>query len=205
VSVYNRFVLPWVLHLSCASPPIAKQRQKVLPKARGVVLEVGMGTGLNLPFYAADQIDRIYGLEPAQEMVKRAKLVAKAMPFDVEFIALPGEQIPLEDHSIDTVVLTYTLCTIGDPTTALAGMKRVLKPDGVLLFCEHGRAPDARVARCQDRLNGVWSACAGGCNLNRNIPELIEKAGFQLVDLQTGYLAGTPKFAGFNYWGEGRV
>ena len=205
MGLYDRYVLPWVLHLGCSSPPIAKQREKVVPKAKGVILEVGMGTGLNIPFYNPALVERVYGLEPAPEMRKRAEPAANRASFPVDFIELPGEEIPLEDDSVDTVVLTFTLCTIPDAMKALKGMKRVLKPDGTLLFCEHGLAPDPGVVRWQNRLNGIWHACAGGCNLNRDIPSLIREAGFKITDLHTLYLPNTPKVAGYNYWGMARI
>jgi SAM-dependent methyltransferase len=205
MGLYNRYLLPTVLHLSCATPPIAKQRQKVVPKARGIVLEVGMGTGLNLAYYQPDQIDKVIGLEPAPEMMQRARRVAKGLAFDVEFVEATAEEMPIDDNSIDTIVLTFTLCTIPAPKAALLAMRRVLKPGGRLLFCEHGAAADPKVARCQDRLNGVWKMCAGGCNLNRDIPALLRDAGFTLTELHTLSLPSLPKIAGFNYWGEALI
>ncbi len=201
---YSRYILPTVLHLSCGSKPIAYQRQKVVPRATGRVLEVGIGTGLNLPFYDPNKVDFVYGLEPASEMSKRARRIADEAAFPVKFIDLPGEEIPLDDHSVDTVLLTYTLCTIPDPLAALEGMRRVLKPDGQLLFCEHGLAPDAKVQRWQNRLNSMRSALCGGCQLNRSIPDLIEAGGFHVTDIETMYLPSTPSIAGFNYWGSAR-
>ena len=140
-------------------------------------------------------------LDPEAGMLKRARRVAARLPFDVEHLQLKGEEIPLDADSVDTVLITYTLCTIPDVATALGGMRRVLKPGGRLLFCEHGRAPDAGVARWQDRINPYWRRVFGGCNLNRDVPALLDRAGFRIDRLQTMYLPRTPRLAGFNYWG----
>lgn len=202
MGLYDKFVLPRLLNAACGTKPILKQREKVVPQCTGRVLEIGMGTGLNLPYYDASKIEMVYGLEPVAEMVAQARPRAAQAPFPVEFIDLPGEQIPLPDESIDTVLLTYTLCTIPGVADALAGMRRVLKPGGQLIFCEHGRAPDASVGKWQDRLNGVWGAIAGGCNINRDIPTLLVEGGFSITDMQSMYLPSTPKVLGFNYWGN---
>ncbi|MDC3401957.1 class I SAM-dependent methyltransferase [Alphaproteobacteria bacterium] len=204
MGLYEKYVLPRFLDTACGTKPILKQREKVVPHCTGRVLEVGMGTGLNLPFYDPSKIDCVIGLEPAPEMVKRAKPVADAMPFPVEFIDLPGEEIPLEDNSVDTVLLTYTLCTIPGAEQALAGMRRVLKPGGQLLFCEHGKAPDVAIHKWQNRLNGGWKVLAGGCNMNRDIPNLISDSGFKITDMTSMYLPSTPRVLGFNYWGHAK-
>ena len=127
---------------------------------------------------------------------------AAHLDFPVEFIGLPGEEIPLDAQSVDTVLVTYALCTIPDPVTALKGMRRVLKPGGKLIFCEHGLAPDASVQKWQSRINPVWRKIAGGCNINRDIPGLLESAGFAASNMESQYLPSTPKVAGFNYWGS---
>ncbi len=123
-------------------------------------------------------------------------------PLEIEFLDLPGEEIPLEDEAADTVLVTYTLCTIPDVMRALGGMRRVLKPSGKLIFCEHGEAPDESVKRWQARLDPMWGKIAGGCHLNRPVPQLIQDGGFRVSDIQVMYLPGTPRFAGFNYWGS---
>ena len=199
---YDRHVLPKVLNWTCGMKPVQKQRQKVVPLAEGCVLEIGIGSGLNLPYYDPDKIDRVIGLDPSREMLAYAK--RKAVPFTVEYLAPQGDAIPLEKESVDTVLVTYTLCTIPDASAALNGMRRVLKPGGRLIFCEHGKAPDVGVRRWQDRLNPLWGRLGGGCNLNRDIPALIEGAGFAIDNLETMYLPSTPRFAGFNYWGTAR-
>lgn len=160
-----------------------------------------MGSGLNLPFYDPQQVEQVLGLEPSGEMRRRAARRARRVDFDVQFIDLPGEEIPLDDASIDTVLVTYALCTIPDVERALQQMRRVLKPGGELIFCEHGLAPDEGVARWQARINPLWHRLAGGCNLNRDVPALIRGAGFAIGELDTMYLPRVPRFAGFNYWG----
>lgn len=205
MKLYDKYVLPHFINFACGMKPITYQRKKVVPEASGRILEVGMGSGLNIPFYDPSKVEKVFGLEPSSDMrTLAAKRVAVA-PFEVEFIDLPGEEIPLDDNSVDTVLLTYTLCTIPDTQKALAQMKRVLKPGGKLLFSEHGVAPDESVERWQKRINPIWKPIGGGCNLNRAIPQLIEQAGFKIKDMDMGYLPGTPKFAGFNYWGEATI
>lgn len=202
MGLYQKYILPSLIGSACGTRPIMKQREKIVPDCVGSVLEVGIGTGLNLPYYDASRVTRVFGLEPSIEMRRRALPAASLAAFPVEFIDLPGEEIPLGDNSIDTVLLTFTLCTISDPSRALAGMRRVLKPDGKLIFCEHGRAPDLKIARWQDRLNGAWKRIAGGCNMNRDIPKLLTASGFAIETLDTMYLPGTPRVLGFNYWGR---
>ncbi len=204
MGLYEKYLLPRVINAACGMEPITRQRAKVVPLARGRVLEIGVGAGHNIPHYDAGKVEMLYALEPSEEMRALAADRAGKAPFRVEFIDLPGEAIPLEDNSVDTVVTTYTLCTIPDTLTALRGMLRVLRPDGQLLFCEHGIAPDAPVAVWQNRLNRFWKPIGGGCNINRAIPALIEAAGFKINDLQTMYLPGTPRVMGYNYWGSAR-
>ncbi len=177
-----------------------KQREKVVPLARGRVLEVGIGSGLNLGFYDATKVTKVWGLDPSPEMTRIAQEAARLTPIDVEFIGLPGDEIPLEDNSVDTVLLTYTLCTIPDSAPALRQMARVLRPGGELIFCEHGAAPDTSVRRWQDRINPIWKRFAGGCHLNRSIPALIEEGGFRIEAMDTMYIPGW-RPASFNYWG----
>lgn len=202
MGIYERYILPPLIDLSCGTGPIRKQRAKVVPLARGRVLEVGMGTGHNLEFYDAQNVEVVFGLEPSAGMRVKAEKNLAASPVPVEWVDLPGERVPLPDNSVDTVVLTFTLCTIADYEGALAQMRRVLKPGGQLLFCEHGQAPDQAVQRMQDRINPLWKRLAGGCHVNRPIPRYIEQAGFDIQAIETMYLPGTPRFAGFNYWGN---
>ena len=204
MGLYNRYILPRVVHFTCGRKPNMRQRTKVVPRARGRVLEVGIGSGLNLPFYDPTTVTRVWGLDPSPEMTRMAEPQARALGFEVEFIGAPAEAIPLEDHSVDTVLVTYTLCTIPDVMPALREMARVLRPSGELIFCEHGLAPDASVRRWQHRLNPIWKRVGGGCNLDRPIPALIEAGGFAIRDLETMYLPGW-RPASFNYWGAAAV
>lgn len=201
MSIYEEYVLPHLIHLACGNTVADRQRQKIVPHAEGRVLEVGMGSGLNLRHYDPDRVELVWGLEPSAGMRRKARRNLAGAPVDVRWLDLPGEEIPLESGSVDTVVLTYTLCSIAEWLSALEQMRRVLKPGGRLLFCEHGAAPEERVRRRQDRLNPVWKRIAGGCNLNREIPGLLESGGFAIQGLETMYLPKTPKFAGYNYWG----
>ena len=198
---YENRVLPKLIELGCTTEPILKQREKVVPFAEGRVLEVGMGPAINLPFYDVSKVEMVWGLEPSEGMrLKAAPRIANA-PFPVEWLGLPGEEIPLDDDSADTVLLTFTLCTIPDFMKALMQMRRVLKPGGRLLFAEHGAAPDESTRKWQDRINPLWKQFTGGCNINREIPQAIENAGFKIEELDTMYLPGGPKIAAFQYWG----
>ncbi len=178
-----------------------KQREKVVPLATGRVLEIGIGSGLNIPFYNTNQVEHLWGLDPSREMWAIARKNAVQHHLDVEFIESSAESIPLENNSVDSVLMTYTMCTIPEVRSALDEIRRVLKPSGQLLFSEHGLAPDKDVQRWQNRLNPAWNRFAGGCNLNRPIPQLLEQAGFICPDLQTMYLPGW-KPGSFNYWGS---
>jgi ubiquinone/menaquinone biosynthesis C-methylase UbiE len=175
----------------------------MIPRARGVVLEVGVGSGLNLPFYTS-AVTRLYGVDTSAELLVMARANETRASFPVELRQLPAERISLETATIDTVVSTWTLCSIADPTAALREMRRVLKPGGTLLFVEHGLSPDARVRAWQDRLTPVWRALAGGCHLNRKIDQLIQAAGFAIAELQTGYVPG-PRMLTYMYEGVGAV
>ena len=200
MGLYGKYVLPRVVHLACSARPNMRQREKLVPLASGRVLEVGMGSGLNLPFYDARRVTKVWGLEPSPEMSKMASAAVEAVAFDVEFVSAGGEQIPLDSESFDTVLMTFTLCTIPDAERALREIARVLKQGGQLLFCEHGAAPDAGVRRWQNRINPLWRRLAGGCHLNRDIPGLIRRGGFEITRMDTMYIPGW-RPASFNYWG----
>jgi len=197
---YDKYILPKVIHCACSMKPNMLQRRKVVPEAEGVVLEIGIGSGLNFPYYDATRVTKVLGLDPSPDITRMAKEAAALMPFDVEFIGLPGEYIPLESGSVDTVVMTYTLCSILNPETALRQMVRVLKPGKKLIFCEHGVAPDQSVRLWQDRLNPIWSYLGGGCQLNRDIPDLLVEGGFKINTMKADYIPGW-RPASFNYWG----
>ena len=201
MSLYEKYILPRFLNCACGSKPIKYQREKVVPKAEGIVLEVGIGSGLNIPFYDSSKIDKIVGLDPSCELNVMAEKVAREHAIDIEFVQSSAEDIPLLDNHFDTVLVTYTMCTIPDAVAANKEMRRVLKPEGRLIFCEHGVAPDLKVSKWQHRIDPYWTKIAGGCHLNRNIPDLIRSAGFQIQSMEEMYLPSTPKFAGYNYWG----
>jgi ubiquinone/menaquinone biosynthesis C-methylase UbiE len=201
---YERHVLPWLVDLACSVRPVRRQRQKVVPLARGRVLEIGIGTGLNLAHYDRAVVETIVGLDPGVEMHPLARRRSRNAGLAVELVGLSAERIPFDDGSFDTVLVTYALCTIPDPLAALREMRRVLRPGGRLVFCEHGRAPEASVRRWQDRLTPVWGQLAGGCRLNRDIPALLGQAGFRSADLQQMYLPG-PRALTYNYWGTATV
>lgn len=200
MSFYTDRVLPHLLNLAMRHKELAAYRQRVVPAARGRVLEIGIGSGLNLPFYGAG-VDAVIGLDPSLPLLSMAQTRATAAA-PVSMLQGTAEAIPLETASVDTVVTTWTLCSIPDVTAALAEMRRVLKPGGALLVVEHGRAPDAAVARWQDRLTPLWKPIAGGCHLNRKIDALIHDAGFAVTGLRAGYMRGPRPFT-FMY--EGRA
>ena len=201
MSFYDKYILPKFLNCACGTKPINYQREKIVPLAKGIVLDIGIGSGLNIPFYNKSNIDRLYGLDPSEELLKIAKPLAKKNELEIEFLQCGAEAIPLPDQSIDTVLITYTMCTIPDIKLSNSEIMRVLKPEGQLLFCEHGLAPDKNIAKWQRRINPIWSKIAGGCNLNRDIPKLITSSGFKISNMEEMYLPSTPKFAGYNYWG----
>ncbi len=201
MSFYDKYILPHFLNCACGSKPIVYQREKVVPMAEGLVLEVGIGSGLNIPFYDTSKVNKILGLDPSEELNRMALKVAEDKGIPVEFILGGAEAIPLPDNHVDTVLVTYTMCTIPEVAAANKEILRVLKPEGKMIFCEHGLAPDANVLKWQNRIDPYWEKIAGGCHLNRNIPALITEAGFEIESMEQMYLPSTPKFAGYNYWG----
>lgn len=205
MNLYERFLLPAFVTSACSCSPIDKQRQKIVPAAEGVVLELGFGAGLNLPHYDVSKVRKLYALEPSLGMIKRARARVQSAPFDVEILTETAENMPLGLQSIDTVLVTYSLCTIPGAVSALESARRALKPNGRLLFCEHGLSPDQGVQRWQKRIEPVWKVVGGGCHLSRDIPALIEAAGFSIEQLDTMYLPKSPKWAGYNYWGSARA
>lgn len=199
---YEERILPHLVDRACSMGQVRHLRSQIVPHAHGRVLEVGMGSGLNLEFYNRDQVDMVYGLEPSEGMRRKAIPNIDRSPVSVEWLSLPGEQIPLPDESIDTVLLTFTLCTIPDWRKALEQMKRVLKPGGNLLFLEHGEAPHEATRKWQHRITPAWKKVAGGCHLNRHIADLITHAGFEIQELENLYMPNAPKIAGYLYKGR---
>jgi len=200
MSFYEKWILPRLVDVAMRNKEATRYRSQIVPQARGTVLEIGVGSGLNLPFYSA-VVECLYGLDPSEELLTMARKKARGITLPIEFLAHTGEEIPLDDASVDTVVTTWTLCTIPDPLQALREMRRVLKPGGVMLFAEHGLAPETQVQGWQQRLNPLWRRIAGGCNLNRKIDQLIQTAGFQIASLDTEYAKG-PRPMSYIYAGR---
>ncbi len=201
MSLYAEKILPTVIDCLCSVPAVMDLRNKVVPLANGVVLEVGMGSAINLSLYDDEKVDFIWGLEPSDGMRQKAQDNLKKSNLEVRWLSMPGEDIPLRDSSVDTVLLTFTLCTIPDYQSALTQILRVLKPGGQLLFCEHGLADADSVKKWQNRITPYWKKFAGGCHLNRPIAEYITDSGFQIAEINTVYTDKIPKFAGYVYYG----
>ena len=202
MGLYRDHILPHLIHLSMRQRNLAAYRARVLPAAQGRVLEIGIGSGLNLPYYSTT-VEQVIGLDPSPKLLGMAREAARRTSLPLDLIENSAEAIPLYNRSIDTVVTTWTMCSIPDVQRALGEMRRVLKPEGRLLFVEHGLSPDPGIRRWQDRLTPVWRQVGGGCHLNRAIGELIEEAGFRIERLETGYMRG-PKPMTFMYEGSAR-
>ncbi|MEH6567363.1 MAG: class I SAM-dependent methyltransferase [Halopseudomonas sp.] len=187
---YERFVLPRLIDGLCGMGDIMARRAELVPRARGDVLEIGMGTGLNLRYYDGQKVQRILGVDPAAQMQPLARQRAAQIAIAVDMIAVGADGIAAPDECFDTAVMTFTLCSIADPLPALTEIRRVMKPDAQLLFCEHGLAPQPSVQRWQHRLTPWWRPIAGGCHLNRDIPALLQQAGFVLSELAADYIPG---------------
>ena len=198
MSLYAKYVLPRLIDLAMSNPETRRLRETWIPQAQGEVLEVGIGSGLNLAFYST-KVKHIYGVDPSLELEQMAR--KRLRQLDVEFLLQSAEEkLPLADATIDTAILTWTLCSIADPRKALQEVKRVLKASGKLIFIEHGRAPDTGVAKWQDRLTPLWKRIGGGCHLNRKIDEIIKAAGFQIPELTASYIPG-PRPMTYTYQG----
>ena len=197
---YSRHVLPFLINFAMSRDDVASLRETHVPAAHGSVLEVGIGSGLNLPFYTP-AVTRLIGVDPSTELLALARRRAAEVIFPVELLNRDAASIPAADESIDTVVMTWSLCSIGDPAVTLREMRRVMTPDATLIFVEHGLSPDAGVRKWQNRLTPVWSRVAGGCHLNRDIPQLIRSAGFVIRKCQAGYEPG-PRPATYTYRGH---
>ena len=200
MNYYNEKILPQLIQRACSSKPASKQREKVIPYAEGVVLEIGAGSGLNFAYYDTSKVQKIWALEPSLGMQAIAKNTPVSKMLDVEYLSLLAEDIPFKKNTIDTIVCTYVLCTIPNFELALKKMYEVLKPEGKLLFTEHGLAPDKKIKVLQNLVNPIWKRVSGGCNLNRNISMLLKGAGFYTVEEQM-YIPGF-RFYSYNYWGK---
>ena len=203
MGIYSKYILPNVIDLACKSGPNKHQREQIIPLAKGRVLEVGIGSGLNLPFYDGKKVIHLTAIDPSVEIWNKNIVPTERLPYEFEFIKALAENIPLERNTFDTVVITYTLCTIADTRMALSEIRRVLKPRSRLLFCEHGKAPDKAIQRWQHIINPIWSSLGGGCNLTRNIPAIIEENGFKIHNMDANYIPGW-KIASYDYRGMAR-
>ena len=201
MSFYEKNILPHVINCACGLKAVDRQRAKVVPLAQGEVLELGIGTGLNAKHYDPARVSKVIGIDPSAQSWQLAQSKVQLSEVVIEFIQGSAEDIPLGNDSVDTAVITYTLCTIPDPDRALAEVIRVPRPGGRVLVAEHALAPDASVAKWQNRVNGIWGKMAGGCHINRDIRGLIEATPLQVQDWQAMYLPQTPKIAGYNVWG----
>jgi ubiquinone/menaquinone biosynthesis C-methylase UbiE len=199
---YENHILPHLINLAMSKRDLLPHRERLIAAAEGRVLEIGIGSGLNLPFYPP-QAREIIGLDPSSPLLAMSREAARRSSSPVRFVEASAEEIPLDDKSVDTVVTTWTLCSIPAAHQALSEMKRVLKPGGRLLFVEHGLSPDPKVRKWQDWLTPAWKRIGGGCHLNRPIRTLIENAGFRITELETGYIKG-PKPMTYLYHGRAR-
>jgi len=199
--LWSRFIQPRIISFACGTKPFMIQRTKIIPFAKGNVLEIGIGSGLNIPLYDTDLVTKIVGVDPSATMHSLAKERINESPVSVEFISADAAEIPLQDQSIDTIVCTYTLCTVSNPQQVLKEVKRLLKPGGKFLFSEHGNAPDESVVKFQHKLEPIWKFLADGCHLTRSIPDLLDESDMKIDKIETMYLPKTPRFVGYNYWG----
>lgn len=204
-SLYEKYILPSLINTTCSSRPIDYQRKKVIPKAYGVVLEIGIGPGSNLKHYDSSKVNKIYGVDPSIELNEIATKRASKHDLDIEFLIESASKLSVEDNSIDTVVSTYALCSIPEPDKTLQEIKRVLKKDGIFIFSEHGLSPDKFVSFIQNSTDFFYPKISGGCHINRDIEKLLENAGFNFINLDNIYLPGTQKFLGYNYWGKAKI
>jgi len=198
---YRDHVYPRLVSMLGNPKPVRDVRQRIVPLARGTVLELGVGPGVNFVHYDPEKVSKLYALEPNPGMVRLAEQHRRQTNLDIEFLDLPGERIPLEDGTIDTVVSTFTFCTIPGVVEAIQGIGRVLRPGGRLVFFEHGRAPDPRVRRWQERWEPILYRVFQGCHLTRDIPALLTQGGFRIQEIETAYLSSFPKSWAYCWWG----
>ncbi len=201
---YDGYILPRLIGCACGSGPIRRQRAKIVPRARGRVLELGIGGGLNLAFYDPDRVDGVTGVDPSDGLRRLAEAAPRPANLRVEIEAGHAEALPFDDQSFDSVVCTFTLCSVQAPAAVLAEARRVLKTSGVFLFSEHGLAPDPGVRRWQRRIEPFWTPLAGGCHLTRPVASSIEAAGFIVEQVETMYLPRIPRVLGWCEWGQAR-
>jgi ubiquinone/menaquinone biosynthesis C-methylase UbiE len=202
MNYYNKYILPKLIDWTCKQNSNMRQRQKVVPLAKGKVMEIGIGSGLNIPFYDKSQVNHLTAIDPSEEIWNKNKNNTEELGFEFQFVKAFADNIPVDNNAFDSVVITYTLCSIPETGRAMEEVRRVLKPAGQLIFCEHGKAPDIVVQKWQNIINPLWKRIGGGCNLHRDIPLIIENNGFKISNLETMYIPGW-KPASFNYWGIG--
>ncbi|MGQ2940871.1 MAG: class I SAM-dependent methyltransferase [Blastomonas fulva] len=202
---WDRHIMPRLITFCCGQPAVAKARSRIVPRASGEVLELGCGGGINLDHYDRSRITRLSGVDPSPQLLDTARAKAQARGFDVDFRPGIAEALPFTDASFDTVLTTFTLCSVQDPRAVLGEMRRVLKPGGTILFLEHGAAPDAGPARWQQRIEPTWKKIAGGCHLTRPVSEAFRAQGFRLSDCHNRYMPKSPRFLGWIEMGEARA
>ncbi len=198
---YSRNILPWLIKWVCSNGSSDTKRAMVVPLARGRVLEIGIGAGNNLPHYDGSLVSHLTAIDPLEEVWKIRSVDLSELPFEVEYIRAGAESIPAKDETFDSAVTTFTLCSVDDIHKSLTEIHRVLKPGGVLLYSEHGRSPRKSTERWQNLVNPLWKRVSGGCNLNRDIPGLLEQHGFNTENISTEYMPGW-SLTSYNYWGS---
>lgn len=201
---YDDYLVPRLVARTCGQKAIARRRAAIVPLATGRVFEIGCGGGLNQAFYDRAQVSELAGIDPNPRLLAAAQGHARAQGWNADFRQAAGEDIPFPSGSFDTVVCTYTLCSVADPARVVAELKRILTPDGRLLFLEHGRAPDAGVYRWQQRIEPWWRPLGGGCHLSRPVGGGLRAAGLSVEPLGQGYLENTPRVFGWTEWGIAR-
>ena len=204
IHFYRDHIYPYLVDAWGDPPPIKKIRQQIIPLAQGEVLEIGVGSGANFLHYDPTRVSRLYALEPNLGMIRLAQKQRRRTKLKIEFLDLPGERIPLDDNTVDTVVSTFTLCTIPGIVEAIQGIAHVLKPDGKLIFFELGLSPDPSVQHRQKQLEPIYRWLFQGLYLTRDIPSLIMEGGFEINQMETGYLAQFPKSLSYCWWGTAR-
>ena len=199
-SFYDKYICPHLIDFIMSRTPFPKQRKKIIPNAEGRVLEIGIGSGLNLELYDQNKVSEIFSVDPDNVLLNKARRRAKLNNISLNIESLSAEELPFESNSFDTVVSTYTLCSIKNADKALSEVNRVMKNGSKFIFSEHGKAPDENILKWQKRLNPIWSRIAGGCHLDIDIPSIISQSNFKIPEIQSTYVPG-PKFAAYHYWG----
>ncbi len=204
-NLWDRYVVPKLIGFCCAQPQIMKARSRIVPQASGDVLELGCGGGINMEFYDPARITSFAGLDPSPGLLEASHAAAKAKGMKADIRSGVGEAMPYADASFDTVLVTFTLCSVTNQAQTLSEMRRVLRPGGKALFLEHGGAPDASVQVWQRRIEPVWKRIGGGCHLTRPITSAYEAAGFKVASVEKSYMPKTPRPFGWIEWGEARI